>query len=91
VIARRKVAESFDCYDEKNVSKIITHYTNEDEYWVIDLQKDKETGPLKEGPYLELLKKLELPVVKLTVPSRFVSNSEVFKKWREGCAKLVRA
>jgi hypothetical protein len=91
LLVRRKVAESFDCYDKKNVASIITHYSNEDEYWVIDLKKDKETGPLKEESYFRLLKDLELPPVKLTVPSSFAPNSEAFKKWREECKKLVRA
>lgn len=89
VLVLRKVAESFDCYNEKNVPTIITHYSNEDEYWVIDLQRDKEMGPLKEEAYFHLLKKLELPLMKLSVPSAFVPNSEAFKKWREECKKLV--
>ncbi len=91
LLVRRKVAESFDCYDKKNVASIITHYSNEDEYWVIDLEKDKETGPLKEESYFRLLKDLELPLVKLRVPSSFIPNSEAFKKWRVECKKLVRA
>ena len=89
VLVRRKVAKSFDCYDKNNVPSIITHYTDQDEYWVIDVTKEKETGPLKEEAYLQLLKELGVSPVKPTVRYYFMPNSDAFKKWRAECKKLV--
>jgi hypothetical protein len=90
VLILRKIAESADCYDKQNVPTIITHYSNEDEYWVIDLKKEREIGPLKEQAYFEALRKLGLPPVKLTAPSNFAPNTEAFEKWTKDCKKLDR-
>jgi hypothetical protein len=90
VFVRRKVAESFDCYDKNNIPSIITHYTEQDEYWVIDLNKGKETGPLKEEAYFQMLRDLGLPLTKLKVRYYFVPNSDAFKKLRSECKNMVR-
>ena len=89
VLVLRKVAESFDCYDEKNQPKIVTHYSNKDEYWIIDPRKENEIGPLKEQAYSETLKKLGLPLVQLSAPSNFVPNTGAFKESTKDCKKLV--
>lgn len=90
LLVRRKVAKSVDCYDRNNVPTIVTHYTDEDEYWVIDLNEETETGPLKEQSYLGLLKNIGLPPVDLTVPSTYIPNTEIFNNWVKDCTRLVR-
>lgn len=90
LLALRKVADSVGCYDDTDTPTIITHYSDKDEYWIIDLKNENEIGPLSEQSYFEMQKQLGLPAVKLRVPSDFVSNSEAFKKWSKDCKRLVR-
>jgi hypothetical protein len=88
LLVLRKVAESFDCYDKRNVPTIITYYSNKDEYWVIDLINEKENGPLSAQAYVLMLNKLQLPLVKLSAPSNYYHNDEVFAKRRKECKRL---
>jgi hypothetical protein len=88
LLVLRKVAKDYDCYDEKNVPTIITHYSNEDEYWVIDLQKEKEIGPLKEQMYVKTVKELKLPTVKLNAPKDFYPNSDFFRTRSDKCKRM---
>src|SRR3954465_4150592 len=88
LLVRRKVAESFDCYDKNDSPTIITRYSDEDEYWVIDVKKEKETGPLKEEAFAGRLKELGIPPVTLKVRYYFHANTGAFEKWRKECKKL---
>ncbi|MBQ5939583.1 MULTISPECIES: DUF3997 domain-containing protein [unclassified Massilia] len=81
----RKVAISPDCYDDKGRRTIITHYSDESQFWIINLKDSVEAGPFSESEYREELKKLGVRYVNLDVPKDYVSNSEQFEKIKKNC------
>jgi hypothetical protein len=88
LLVLRKVAESPDCYDKKGVPTIITHYSDNDEYWIINVNTEKEIGPLDGRDYFQAGQKLGLPRLKLRAPSTFTPNTEQFRKLSQDCQRL---
>jgi len=90
VFILRKVAISYDCYNEKNIPKIITHYTDKSEFWVIDVKNKKEIGPLtEEGLYL-YSQKIGVVPKSFGSHSSYISNTDMFIKWKKDC-KVFRS
>lgn len=77
IVVLRKIAESYDCYDESDVPTIITFYSDDDEFWVIDYKNGREIGPLVKTEYVASLRALGLPMSDLSAPSSYESSQRV--------------
>ena len=91
LLVRRKVARSVDCYDAKGVPKILTRFSNVDEYWVIDVKDEKERGPLNEDSFVAALRELGLTSrsVKLDPQRPYMPNDVAFDaEVQQLCARV---
>lgn len=83
----RKVARSSTCIRPAKGPTILTLYTDEDQYWLIDTNAQIEMGPLSSDQYSEALKKAHKPYIRLTVPAWFHPNVDAYRRWMSGCAR----
>jgi len=88
VLVYRIVANSYDCYDKNNQPMIITHYTDDEEYWIIDTAARKELGPLTRNSYVRMLKELGLPTIIPEQQISYRSNTSAFNNEASECKKL---
>ena len=84
----RKIANSIDCYDDHNIPTIITHWSDESEYWVINVATETEIGPLREQDYLQLLAQRKLGLSKLSTPNDYRSNTAAYLSHITFCARI---
>jgi hypothetical protein len=89
VVVRRKISRSVDCYDQHGVPTIITHYTDNDEFWIINVTAGVELGPLDEVQYGSTLRNLEMPYVSIPVPSHFHPDTQSFAEFTQRCARVA--
>jgi len=84
----RMIAESIDCYDEKGIPTIMTHYSDVEEYWHINLKNDEIEGPFNKTSFIDVVKRIGLSDVELEMPNTYASNSEYFEKRVSKCAMI---
>lgn len=82
----RMVAESIDCYDAERVPAIITHYSNVEEYWHINLSNDSKKGPFTKPLFISYLKELGDYDINLKISNSYVINTEYFKMEEKKCS-----
>jgi hypothetical protein len=78
ILVLRKVAMSADCKTDRGQPTIVTHYTDESQYFIIDKLRREEFGPMDASAFKAQLKERHIPDVRLTVPAAYHSNSEAF-------------
>lgn len=81
----RMVSESMDCYDSQGVPTIITHYSEEKEFWIIDSEKARVVGPFSDRQFEEMLGRLDIDSVSLQIPNSYKSNSKIYSEWAATC------
>ena len=84
----RMISESIDCYDEEGIPTIMTHYSDVEEYWYINLENDEVDGPFNKASFIDVVKRIGLSDVELEVPNTYASNSEYFEKSVSKCAMI---
>lgn len=75
----QKVASSYDCQSENGKATIVTIYTNQDAYWIVDMKSNLEFGPLDRHAYLEKGQSMGLEVPNLTAPLDYISNEDTLR------------
>ena len=81
----RMVAESPDCYDDRGVPTIITHYSDIKEYWIINLKTNGIEGPFNEEEFQARTDGLN---ISLSVPKRYYPNTKAFLARMANCQKM---
>lgn len=89
VFILRMVANSVECYDDKNSATLITHYSSQREYWVIDLANSTELGPLTERGFESESRRLTFGAAHLEVPSYYHDNTSAFDERVKECSRVV--
>lgn len=84
----RMIATSIDCYDEKNQPTILTHNSNQKEFWIIDTENKIEMGPFNEAEFFKKTNELNLPLIKLNIPKKYRSNNEAFTEQTSKCFRI---
>ncbi len=84
----RMVSNSVDCYDESGVPTLITHYGDDEEYWVVSNSQGSEFGPMSRMEFFNWLKMHQVADVDLRVPKSYRSNTAAFESSLAKCASL---
>lgn len=87
VFVLRMVATSPDCYGKGGDISIITHYSDSEEFWIIDLEAGSSAGPLSKNDYAIKLRQLGLSGPTLLRPSHYRPNTEQFQKMFGKCKR----
>lgn len=74
IVVLRMVADSKECYDDKGGPIIVTSYSDNKEYWIIDWKRKSTIGPLTEGAFVRRLQIIGIRGVKLKVPRSYHSH-----------------
>lgn len=85
LLVLRMVAINRDCLTSAGVITMLTNYTNAKEYWIVDLRKEVEIGPLTEAEYGGATERLGLKNIELVVPDRYRSNTAAFMAHASKC------
>lgn len=90
IIFLRMIAESLDCYDERGTPTIITHYSNEKEYWIVNRKRLEEIGPMTEGEFMGWLKLHKIANVSLVASNGYRTNTDSFAAQIARCTRVER-
>lgn len=85
ILVLRKVASSPDCLLKNGQVAIITHYTSDEEYWMINPRSDEIIGPLSKGVFEVRKKMLGFGDVELITPITYHDNSKEFQNIAGNC------
>lgn len=85
IFVLRKVALSPYCRDKDGKLGIITHYTSEEEYFIIDTKIDKIIGPVGRTEFKSRIEAIGKPRVELAAPKNYRDNTKGFEKATAGC------
>ena len=80
---------SVECEKENKEILIITEKTNIEEYFIFDLDKNSEIGPLDRESFFNKLNILSIENVSLKVPPNYKGNEEYFNKIVRDCRKVT--
>lgn len=90
-LLHRMVARSVDCYAANGKATIITHYSDQEEFWIIDTRMKKETGPLTRASFNTALRKLGVPDAAFVGEIDYRSNTQSFESDVAHCVRIEPA
>lgn len=85
------VARSVDCYDANGKATLITHYTDQEEFWIIDTRMKKETGPLTRASFNAALRKIGVADGAFAGEIDYRSNTASFESDVARCVRIEPA
>lgn len=89
IFVLRMKSVSVECEKENKEILIITEKTNIEEYFIFDLDKNSEIGPLDRESFFNKLNILSIENVSLKVPPNYKGNEEYFNKIVRDCRKVT--
>jgi hypothetical protein len=89
IFVLRMKSTSVECEKENADVFIITKKTNVEEYFILDLDKNAEIGPLDRESFFNKLNIMSIENVSLKVPSNYKGNEEYFDKIVRECRKVT--
>jgi len=90
LFALQKIATSYDCYGENQKWTVMTEYTGQSAFWIVDLKKEQEFGPMDMNAFREKTKSLGV-VLELNEPTKYLTNEgAAFKEQTAKCTKLKK-
>ena len=91
VLVHRMVARSVDCYDANGKATIMTHYSNQEEFWIIDTRMRKETGPLTRASFNMELRRRGVMEGSFGDVTDYRSNTSSFESDVARCVRIEPA
>lgn len=91
VLVHRMVARSVDCYAANGKATIITHYSDQGEFWIIDTRMKKETGPLTHASFNTELRRLGVMDGSIVDRTDYRSNTPSIESDMARCVRIEPA
>lgn len=88
ILVHRMVAISYECVDDEGVRTIITHRTDEEEYWILDVEGVKELGPFGKNELAEAAQRLKIESMDIPRKISYKENTSGFKIRSSRCVDL---
>jgi hypothetical protein len=90
ILVRRFRSLIYECHLPAGAQMIITHYTDDEQWWIIDLSEDVLHGPLDFEQFNEKGNELRIRNMAVPLQVRYWPNTDEFEVRTSECVQLER-